>query len=343
MKTGTRLPIARYRFSFRMESDLRLPEYAGSLLRGQFGAALRRSSCMTGGNDCRTCPLLRTCPYPSLFEAPPPPEGHTLQAFSHIPNAYIIEAPPFGSRGVCAGGCFEFQMVLIGHTLERLALIVHAWQRAFGHGLGRQRTRGLLESIHLLQPDARPVPVWNADTGTLSAHSAYLRIPAFPATGSVQLDFHTPLRLQHQSRILRPSELSPRHLIAQLLRRVTLLLECHAGIAATGHEATLVRSSETLRQHNALRWQAWTRYSSRQQQEMPFSGVCGKWILLGDVQPLLSWLWLGQWLHAGKNASFGLGGYHLNLLPEDISLPQRLHSEAPFQAIDKQKESLTPQ
>lgn len=36
LPAGTRLPIARYRFTFRIQDDLRLPEYAGSLLRGQF-------------------------------------------------------------------------------------------------------------------------------------------------------------------------------------------------------------------------------------------------------------------------------------------------------------------
>jgi hypothetical protein len=51
LQTGAILPVARYRFSFRMADDLRLPEYAGSLLRGQFGAALRRTACITGLSD----------------------------------------------------------------------------------------------------------------------------------------------------------------------------------------------------------------------------------------------------------------------------------------------------
>ncbi|HRM21993.1 MAG TPA: hypothetical protein PL031_05560 [Neisseria sp.] len=41
------LPIARYRFGFALESEMRLPEYAGSTLRGVFGHALRRLACMT--------------------------------------------------------------------------------------------------------------------------------------------------------------------------------------------------------------------------------------------------------------------------------------------------------
>jgi CRISPR/Cas system endoribonuclease Cas6 (RAMP superfamily) len=29
------------------------------------------------------------------------------------------------------------------------------------------------------------------------------------------------------------------------------------------------------------------------------------------LAPLMPWLWLGQWLHAGKNATMGLGKYRL--------------------------------
>jgi len=35
LRAGAVLPVARYRFSFHMEDELRLPEYSGSLLRGK--------------------------------------------------------------------------------------------------------------------------------------------------------------------------------------------------------------------------------------------------------------------------------------------------------------------
>ena len=50
LRPGASLPVARYRFTFRMQHDLSLPEFAGSLLRGQFGASLRRIACMTGAS-----------------------------------------------------------------------------------------------------------------------------------------------------------------------------------------------------------------------------------------------------------------------------------------------------
>ena len=85
------LPLARYRFTAQVQQPLALPEYAGSLLRGQFGAALRNVACMTRQPTCPGCPLLQTCPYTRIFEAPPPPKGqHALQDFSQIPNPYVL-------------------------------------------------------------------------------------------------------------------------------------------------------------------------------------------------------------------------------------------------------------
>ena len=45
---------------------------------------------------------------------------------------------------------------------------------------------------------------------------------------------------------------------------------------------------------------------------MTLAGVVGEWVLEGDLGPLASWLWLGQWLHAGKNATMGKGRYSVS-------------------------------
>ena len=85
-----------------MQQPLALPDYAGSLLRGQFAAALRNVACMTRQATCPGCPLTQTCPHTRIFESPPPPKGnHALQNFSSIPNPYIIE--PLTLRRARAG------------------------------------------------------------------------------------------------------------------------------------------------------------------------------------------------------------------------------------------------
>lgn len=314
LSPGTRLPIARYRFTFRMQENLRLPDYAGSLLRGQFGAALRRTACLTGAPVCKGCPLLATCPYPEIFETPPPAE-HRLQRFSQVPNPYVIEPPPLGTRAVPAGENLVFDIVLVGRALGRLALIVHAFQRALGHGLGRERARGALESL-AVQSGERWTEIWDSARGRIEEHEAQLAIPDLSPACTATLYIETPLRLQHQGHPLPLARLTPRVLVTNLMRRATLLLELHNGnpplLSETAAKA-LAHHAETLEDERRLRWQDWSRYSSRQKQEMTLGGALGEWTLKGDLAPLLPLLWLGQWLHAGKNATMGMGGYRLSL------------------------------
>lgn len=70
-------PLARYRLEWRTTAPIRLPDYAGSMLRGAFGHALRSLACMTRAKTCEGCALLAGCPYPALF-APPAPAAHAL-------------------------------------------------------------------------------------------------------------------------------------------------------------------------------------------------------------------------------------------------------------------------
>jgi hypothetical protein len=80
----------------------------------------------------------------------------------------------------------------------------------------------------------------------------------------------------------------------------------------------LLTHAETLHaDHRALHWKDWTRYSSRQKQEMTLGGVVGPWVLHGDLFPLMPWLELGQWLHLGKNATMGMGAYQLEFHSAD--------------------------
>lgn len=309
------LPLARYRFTFRMAAPLRLPDYAGSLLRGQFGASLRRVACMTGEKTCDGCPLRATCPYPAIFEAPAP-AAHAMQHFSHVPNPYVIEPPPFGTRHVEAGEALQFCIVLVGRAVSQLPLISFALQRAVEGGLGKERARGSLESIDWQagEDDDSFVAVWQAGEPAIAQHEARLGLHAPDNdVASIRLQLHTPLRLQIQGHPVRPQALTPRKLVADLLRRATLLAEFHAGQSSLVADApALVRHAETLDHQPALRWQDWTRYSSRQQQEMTLGGAIGDWTLHGDLRPLLPWLRLGQWLHVGKNAVMGMGHYTLH-------------------------------
>jgi hypothetical protein len=310
LASGTVLPVARYRFSFRMEDDLRLPEYSGSLLRGNFGAALRRTACMTGAPECAGCPLYRTCPYPAIFETPAP-ETHSLQRFSQVPNPYVIEPPPLGTRSVPGGEIFSLAMVLVGRALDQLPLIVYALQRALSSGIGRLRARGSLIDIALEGPDGME-SVWDAESSSIGTHEQKLSVPFLPDIDAVTVNILTPLRLQNQGHRVPLDRLQPRTLFAALLRRTSLLFELHAALPGLAGDARrLAAAAARLADERRLQWKDWTRFSSRQDQEMTLGGVIGEWTLSGDLGDLLPWFWLGQWLHVGKNATMGMGKYSL--------------------------------
>ncbi len=328
LATSQALLIARYRFNARVVDTLQLPPYAGSLLRGQFGAALRHLACMTRQSTCAECPLLQTCPYTRIFEAPAP-EQHQLQRFSAIPNAYVVEPPPpaidgtqhANERWLEPGQELVFHMVLTGYALEQLPLVIVAWQRALARGLAKTRSRLELEQVQWQDGADQLHPVWVAQQPQIQPHAASLTIPPLPfGTRSLHLHFHTPLRLQHQGHALPPSKLKPRTLISHLARRAALMLEFHAGQAQWGVQVpATVALEQQITDERRLRWFDWTRYSSRQQQEMALGGVVGQWQLHAGTDTLAQlwpWLHLGQWLHVGKNASFGLGGYRLQINPQ---------------------------
>jgi len=315
----TSLPIARYRFTARVQQPLALPDYAGSLLRGQFGAALRNVACMTRQPTCPGCPLIQTCPYTRIFEAPPPPKGsHALQNFSQIPNPYIIEPPSPGARVLDADDDFEFHIVLIGHAIEQLPLIIFALQRAMHQGLTKARVPTDLMQVDWLGEHGTAHPIWHMEHPTLLAHTAQLTLPQ-SSTGpqhQLALHIHTPMRLQSQGKPLGVGQLTPRALLYAIVRRCALMMEFHAGLGGWAEAAQHIRNlSPTLTDTQELQWFDWTRYSSRQKQEMTLGGVLGRWTLQGAPDALAEiypWLWLGQWLHVGKNASMGLGCYTLN-------------------------------
>lgn len=320
------LPIARYRFTAQVQSQaLALPEYAGSLLRGPFGAALRQIACMTRQSECPGCPLLQTCPYSRIFETPAPPKGqHALQNFSDIPKPYVLEAPaPFSPNGqyLAAGSDFQFNLVLVGNAMDQLPLLIFAMQRMLAQGLTAQRVPCALQRVEHLGAGGVSQPVWSVENPVLADHQAALQAPTAPAgLQSLHLHLHSPMRLQSQGQPLRADQLTPVVLTAALARRCALLMEFHAGQNHWGAAAQAARhASVNLTQTHDLRWFDWTRYSGRQRQTMTLGGVMGRWSLHGSADTLAQvwpWLWLGQWLHVGKETIMGMGGYTLEVKAE---------------------------
>lgn len=305
------LPIARLHLLVRAEAPLQLPPYAGSMLRGAFGHALLALAPLPH-TDGQPCALHATCAYCQVFASPPLP-AHSLQKFSQMPQPYAVEPPTDGAQRLQPGQTFSFGMVLIGRALAQLPTIVLAWERALRMGLGVQQSRCTLLAV---QQEGADAPLWQAGQA-----SALVPLqPHLPAAavllGHATLHFHTPLRLQIQGQPARTAaELTARSLLITLARRWQLLQDVHLGHSAAQQDfAALAEQAQAVALYAPdMHWMDWGRYSQRQQQEMKLGGLLGPLQLQGELAPFAPLLHWGQWLHIGKNTSFGLGGYRLQV------------------------------
>lgn len=321
-----RLQLARYRFHWQINTPLQLPPYASSTLRGVFGRALRHLACLTQASECRGCAMLAACPYPQLFEPQtvPRPSGGPGKGQPALAPYAIETSFPSGSQcppenhRYYPGEHFTFDMVLMTPAaITRLSLIIAAWKQAFAKGVGKgDGTAALIRVEHLLA-DGAPYAVYSAQKPQLQHHKAELSVPKFTSTEDVQLHLQTPLRIEQQGKLIKEQDMTASLFLRHLIRRVSFQIgaqQADAFSLAEIHQfnALADQAQEGERQ---LQWCDWSRYSSRQKQKMTLGGLLGQ-LHLQQVPPqLLPFIYLGQWLHVGKESTFGLGKYQWSSSP----------------------------
>ena len=266
------------------------------------------------GPVCDGCLLLHRCPYPYIFETPPPlhlPE--VLQKrFRQAPRPYIFEVP-LVYRGE---ETLELGLVLVGRALDFLPYFLYVVQETGKSGLGRAHVpyhlRIVTDGSH---PDG-PV-IFQAEAGivrddVLAITLADLQFPGDAEVHQVTLELLTPLRVKkygdYQASGAR-LEFAP--LIDLLLGRIEALSLFHCGDAWAPNPALreAARSVQVVAKHLAL--QRLERYSNRQHQKLPLHGVIGTLSFAGNLAPFLPLLRLGTYLHIGAGTAFGLGHYRL--------------------------------
>lgn len=304
------LPIARYQFNFTVTSPIFLSEYAGSAIRGSFGHTLRRVSCMTHERECDNCPLIKSCPYKVVFE-PPVPQGEQIQEFNHIPVSFLIEAPLDGVRAYKTGSRLSFSMVLCGKSLNHLALIIFAMIKAMNHDIGHGRA--VLDSVDFINQKGMRQRVYDENSSEVQDHDAVFRPVDLAGINKVSLSFQTPLRIQTNGEILGPDELTAQKLLITLIRRCDLVLRFHCKTLLDLPFSEIKDDLQRVMIKSDLIWRNWVRYSNRQKHRMNLGGYVGTIDLENLPDYTLPILQLGEYLHVGKNAVFGLGGYKLTI------------------------------
>lgn len=293
------LPLLLLRINVKQCQDLQLPPYAGSMLRGAFGHALKHVACTTKLPSCQQCPLAQLCVYTQVFEAAVHVQDQSTPQFV---NPYVIKSPSLTNRYIKANSIWHFDMVLIGKAIEQWPIVAFAWQKACQDGFGKGKSAAQLIAIyqddHVLFPHQTP----------LNHYHPTLVKPLNSST-QIALDFVTPLRLQHQNHvILHGEQLNAAILLTALVKRIQRLAELHATPFSL-QMPPLLAAAQHITLHTQLKRDTLARYSNRQQRPMNLDGLIGRIVLSGDLSQFLALLALGELVHIGKNATMGMGQY----------------------------------
>lgn len=311
--------VARLRFGVVARDSLRLPFFAGSMLRGAYGHALRRLVCLTRAPACEGCSLRSTCPFPRLFE----PFGSLVEQVGLSPGSaraaapFAIDPPPMGAALVEAGETWAFEMRLFGRTGQDLGLVVEAWRRALASGLGREAARGDLRDVEMFTRDGWQ-PAFDAETGRLDPPPPDAAAELSPAGRRAELRFVTPLRLQSNARRVAVEDITARRLAADALRRARLVTaacgDAQARAQVAGWPVRLwLDEIGDARPRCDLRWVDWSRWSGRQRRGMTLGGWIGAAHIEACTPALSAALAIGARLGLGKETVFGMGRYELAL------------------------------
>ncbi len=310
------LPLARYRLRFKPSGQVRLPEYTGSAWRGALGHALKKTVCVTHLNACPPCLLYRSCPYPYIFETPPPLAAQKMRKYTAAPHPFVLEPPRAPENDLHQVG-----LTLIGRGNAYLPYLVYALQCAGEQGLGKGRAPMMLMDVWQAEPAEAGtwVPIYEPG-GTLKPRPP--GVPSVPAAPSaIRLRFETPVRLQRDGRLVTPETFRFSDLFGPLLRRISMLTYFHTDTPLETDFAGLMEQARQVELAAVkLAWKDWTRYSSRQKTELQMGGLIGEIVIeLDEGSPFWPYLWLGQWVHVGKGTSMGLGQYTI----QPASLPNQ--------------------
>lgn len=263
------------------------------VMRGLFGAALRRVSCSLNLASCQPCSRKYRCAYSLLFESPGPQDRSIMRKYPAVPHPMVLE-PPFWQDGQ-ATSRVELGVVLVGEAVDLAPTVALALREAGRMGVGPARHR-------FSAVECPPGP--HAPQGTFTWADL---VCEEPSQGPWGIRFVTPTRLISQGRVASPATFSMPLLVRALLSRASLLSAFYGESPLELDFRHFLEWAPSLGCDSTLSFVDLSRYSARQGRETPLGGLVGEVVVHEAVEPLLPFLRLAEIVHVGKATIFGLG------------------------------------
>ena len=316
------LRFAQFKFTIEAVEKLQLPDYKGSALRGGFGYAFRKATCLTRDRQCTPCILKTACAYYTVFETKIPKETSTLLRIgADAPHPFILDPPMTREFLFPPGSKLSYGVTLVGSAIEKLPFFIYAF-RILGEDLGLGSGRGRFKLLSVKDGVGTEIYQHDGLSGRYKVHYAKEMLSSDnQGDFSFGLELMTPLRMktswQRESQGLLTELTDDSHfgiLLKTLYHRAFVLTQLYCTgepvLQYDSHDIPLRDLGVQLRE-SKTKWLDWTRYSTRQKQHMQLGGMIGTVTFTGKTGKYLPLFKLGEYLHMGKGSTFGLGKYRL--------------------------------
>ncbi len=311
------LPVACYDVTFEAQESLILPRCLGSFWRSVLGNELHALSTGKGPSpmDCGSIPRAELYRY--MFETPPPADASKMRNYPNAPHPFVMTADwRQEPTSIASGTTFGFQFTLLGRGSDALPAFVDAFKNAGKSGAGGMGGRARLVNVvraQLAISDTADGVVAPLSPGRVTVHlesplQLLVQIPN-AAVGASEKNGGT------RRAVLMPREFKAHHFFSSLVRRISMLMTFHTDTDLDDSLFVQLKSfgQAVAIEASRLEFSKDTRWSARQSTDINLSGLVGEFTLdMQECAMLWPYLWLGQWVHAGKHASEGLGAYRLS-------------------------------
>ena len=276
-----------------------------------FGKALHQRNCLLPDTACfvekknetteKDCPFLHSCHYPYLFDRVASDDSEMMRGQKiPVPHVFRFKTTPSPNQTT-----LSVALVIIGKAIDKYDSIIQTMKQAGLSGLGKQRQKLKLTKVTENNIEESVKTIW--ENNQLIATPQATMVNAPPCPTAVQIIFETPYKTKTRS-AFKTDEL-----LMGVIRRISLLQYFYTGKCLHVDFKYLKEQTiqtKTLKQ--TLRWQQNKRYSTRLGATVDTSGWVGQITVTNpNLRELWPYLWIGQWLGIGKNASMGFGQYRL--------------------------------
>ena len=313
-----KIPI--YKFNFQLEAleDMNLPKYKGSMFRGAFGTAFRKSVCVTKFNTCANCLLQSQCSYFQIFETELPDNNlKILKGVKKHPHPFVIHPNTGTKRSYVKGEIFELGLTIFGSFINQFPFFLFTIIQMGKIGISYKRSQfEVLNAVNVISGDSQIV-IFKNSAGKLNNNYKPLDVEEELSIltnkpSDIKIIFKTPFRVQNLSQIIyNPKEITFEVFFKTVARRIMLLsaLFCNTDFDSFSK----IELNNDVKE-NRLRLYEWERYSNRQQDKIEMNGFVGSIIFKGVSPEAVKLIKLASFMNIGKNTVFGLGEYDLEIL-----------------------------